>query len=225
MTALTSGRSALCGTLALSALAAAQLSWTALSVLLAGIGTGWFVALITNLGMREHLLEAVAHTPTRAAMALNHWFHRRIWSAGLGLLAVGVAVALLDLSLPVARATFLSAAALVVHGLVAFLRPLYRGLARPDLDAGLTSEYRAMTAAFLLVVLLWHPSPSWLAAALLIPATATLVRSALLASELAWVAAIGGDRDRHGEDRPIRGNLTGLDPAATHLTSSACACR
>ena len=173
-------------------LAARRLSQDAFGLFSLGTTVGWIAAVATDFGIQLHLARAVAQRPDDAGGLLRAWLKVRIWTAALALASVAVGLALTSPSPAFSRAIGLFTLVYVVNGLIEFLHYFYRGLGRSDLESTLTLGQRASMLALATAALWWAPNVTVLAAAMAIPAVATLFFSGWLAMRLAGSIGLRG---------------------------------
>lgn len=157
--------------------AARRLTPWAFGVFALGTTLGWMLAVLSDFGMQMHLARAVASQPQSARAVLRRWWRLRVFTAAAALttLVVVLSIARVDRALGVPVTLF--AIVYLVTGLVEFINYYYRGLSRSDLESTLTLWQRGGAVSLGVAALYWRPDVSVLAAALLLPAIASLVWS------------------------------------------------
>jgi O-antigen/teichoic acid export membrane protein len=171
--------------LIVTVLAARRLTGDGFGVFALGTTLGWLAAVATDLGMQLHLARGVASEPGRAAELLQRWLGLRLASAGFGLAAASIGLAMWGGSGREIATLLLLTLVYLVSSLVEFLHHFYRGLSRSDIESTLTIWQRLGTLVLGTAVLVWSPDVTLLAAALLVPPLATLAYSVRLSSSLA----------------------------------------
>jgi O-antigen/teichoic acid export membrane protein len=181
-------------------LAARRLSPEAFGVFSLGSTLGWMVAVVSDCGIQLHVAREVARRPEAAAIVLKRWLRVRVWTAAFATLAVAAGVAAgwrPSLAAPLA----LLAAVYAGSGLIELLNYFYRGLSRSDIESTLTLWQRGATLVFGAIVLVWWPSVTVLALALLIPVVTTVAISLRIAARLVPGPRRHQDTKQHKEDR------------------------
>jgi O-antigen/teichoic acid export membrane protein len=167
---------------AIVVVAARTLAQDAFGLFSLAVTLGWLLAVATDFGLQLHVAREVARRPAVAGSTLRPLLRVRL------ALAAGAAFVAAPLSFAIGGAAALPFAAIVaaqlVSSLVEFLNYFYRGLSRSDLESSLNLVQRAATLVLALWALAWRPSLAVLAAALLVPALATLALSARIAYRL-----------------------------------------
>ncbi|HYM24762.1 MAG TPA: oligosaccharide flippase family protein [Vicinamibacterales bacterium] len=162
-------------TLVITVVAARQLTANAFGVFSLASTVGWMLAVAADCGIQLHVARAVSRAPDDAGPLLAGWLRVRLWTtaAAIALLAAATVASRSAASLAVPLVLF--ACVYGASGLVEFLYYFYRGLSRSDIESSLTILQRAGTVACGVAALLWRPDVTVLAAAMLVPAAATLV--------------------------------------------------
>jgi O-antigen/teichoic acid export membrane protein len=175
-------------------LAARRLSPESFGVFALGSTLGWMVAVVSDGGIQLHLAREVARQPADAAGLLSGWLRVRIWTAAAVLAVVVFAIAV-EWRASTAAPIALLAAVYAGSGLIELLHYFYRGLSRSDIESSLTLWQRSATLALGTIALVWWPSVTVLAIAMLIPVAITLPISLHIAAHLG--AEPGPRRHQH----------------------------
>jgi O-antigen/teichoic acid export membrane protein len=178
----------------ITVVAARRLSPQSFGVFSLASALGWIAGVITDFGIQLHVARAVARRPEQAAVILRTWLRVRLWTAGAALLAV--AAGLLGGAPDYAFPILLFALLYVGNGLIEFLHYFYRGLTRSDVESSLTIGQRIATLGCALAALVWRPTLTALAAAMLAPAAVTLMFSVWYARRLGREAAVADNASR-----------------------------
>jgi O-antigen/teichoic acid export membrane protein len=176
---------------AITVVAARRLSQEAFGIFSLASVIGWLLALTTDFGIPLHVARAVARQPDRAPSILTTWMKVRLWTAGLGIGLVAVAVPFWRATAGYAWPILLFAIVYVISALIDFLHYFYRGLGRSEIESSLTLWSRAITLAAALLALAWRADLTTLAAAMLVPVLGTFVCSLWIAARLARKNAAG----------------------------------
>jgi O-antigen/teichoic acid export membrane protein len=189
---------------AITIVAARRLTPEDFGVFALGTTIGWMLSVGADFGVQMHLARTVARTPGAAAALLRRWARVRIVAtAGLLLLLGGVlAAAPIDRAIAIPLALF--AVAYAALGLVEFLNYFYRGLSRSDIESTTTLLLRATTLALAVGVLIVRPTIVGLALAMLAPAVAALIGSAIVAGRFAPIQDAAAPAERTHADRFVR---------------------
>ena len=132
---------------------------------------GWLLAVVADFGIQLHLARTVARSPEDSTRILRRWLTVRLWTA---VLAVVVAAATLRALGSNGLPLLVFVIVYACNGLIEFVHYFFRGIARSDIESSLTIWHRAMLLGCVGAVLLWMPSVTALAVAMLLPAVATL---------------------------------------------------
>jgi O-antigen/teichoic acid export membrane protein len=169
----------------ITVVAARVLTPEAFGLFALGTTLGWLVAVLGDFGMQLHVARAIARSPEAAPALLRQWRGVRvattIGAAGVVLLSLMLTGIGRTFVLPLA--TF--AAAYSCASLVEFLNYVYRGLSRSDVESTLTIVHRAATLALALAALVFWPSVTLLALAMLVPSLGALLWSWRAATTIA----------------------------------------
>jgi O-antigen/teichoic acid export membrane protein len=168
----------------ITVVAARRLSAEAFGIFSLASTLGWMLAVAADCGIQLHVAREVARTPAAAADLLGAWLRVRLWTTA-------AAIALVMLGLIATQATLAFALPLLLFaivyggsGLIEFLHYFYRGLSRSDIESTLTLWQRSTTLVCGIVALLWQPSVTVLALAMLVPIATTLLVSVRIATRL-----------------------------------------
>jgi O-antigen/teichoic acid export membrane protein len=131
---------------------------------------------------------AVARMPADAGAILADWLRVRLWTTAAAIAALAAGAVASGAAASVAVPIVLFACVYGASGLVEFLHYFYRGLSRTDIESTLTLAHRGGTLVCGVAALLWRPDVTVLAAAMLIPAAATLAGSVRVARAFATAA-------------------------------------
>jgi O-antigen/teichoic acid export membrane protein len=177
----------------ITVVAARRLTADAFGVFSLASTVGWLLAVAADCGIQLHVARAVARAPADAGAILGLWLRVRLWTtaAAIALLAAGAVASRAAASVAVPMVLF--ACVYGATGLVEFLHYFYRGLSRSDVESSLTLVQRAGTLVCGVAALLWRPSVSVLALAMLIPAAATLAGSLRIARGFASIPTTNPD--------------------------------
>lgn len=165
--------------------AARQLSAWAFGVFALGTTLGWLLAVVADFGVQMHLARAVAQAPDHAATLLRHWWRARAIATVASVAALTAVLLIWQADVAIALPLLAFAACYACTSLVEFLNYFYRGLSRSDIESTLTIAQRAATLLLAVAVLVWRPSVTLLALAMLIPAAIALLTSINIAFRLA----------------------------------------
>ncbi|HJZ78379.1 MAG TPA: oligosaccharide flippase family protein [Vicinamibacterales bacterium] len=178
--------------------AARRLSPQDFGVFSLGSTLGWMAAVASDFGIQLHVARAVARRPEEASALLSAWLRVRWATASGALVAAGAGAALAPSTRAYAVPIALFALVYVCSGLVEFLHYFYRGLSRSDVESTLTLWQRAGTLGCGVLALLWRPSVSVLAIAMLAPVVLTLAASLRIARSFARASAPASERSTAG---------------------------
>jgi O-antigen/teichoic acid export membrane protein len=169
--------------------AARQLSPESFGIFSLGTTLGFILAVATDFGIQLHVARAIARRPGAAAPLVAAWWRVRVWLAGSAVVIVAAAAAASPSRATYAVPLTLFAASYACSALVEFLYYVYRGLSRTDIESSLTLWHRGAMLVCALVTLAWTRDVAALAAAMLLPAAATLLVSVRIARGLTATAA------------------------------------
>src|SRR5262245_1926772 len=173
-------------TFVIMVLAARRLSQHAFGVFSIASTFGWLLAVVADFGIQLHVARAVSRNPEDSTRVLHRWLIVRLWTAASAVVvAAATAGAWGSNGLPVLLFVLVYAC----NGLIEFVHYFFRGISRSDIESSLTIWHRVMLLACAGTVLLWTPSLTALAAAMLLPAVATLVVSLRIAARRGWEAS------------------------------------
>lgn len=171
--------------------AARQLSPESFGIFSLGTTLGFILAVATDFGIQLHVARAIARRPGAAAPLVAAWWRVRVWLAGSAVAIVAAAAAASPSRATYALPLTLFAASYACSALVEFLYYVYRGLSRTDIESSLTLWHRGAMLVCALLMLAWTRDVAALAAAMLLPAAATLLVSVRIARGLTATAASG----------------------------------
>lgn len=165
--------------------AARRLAPAAFGVFSLASTLGWMMAVAADFGIQLHLARRVALDPHEAADTLAAWLRVRLWTtaAAVGIVMLGLVATRTNAA--VAFPMLLFALVYGCSGLIEFLHYFYRGLSRTDVESSIVVGQRLATLALGLAALLWRPTVTLLALAMLAPAAVTLIMSVRLAHRIA----------------------------------------
>jgi O-antigen/teichoic acid export membrane protein len=169
----------------ITVLAARRLSQHAFGVFSIASTLGWMLAVVADFGIQLHLARAVARNPENSTRLLGRWLTVRLWTAAS---AIVVVAATLSAWGPTGLPLLLFVIVYACNGLIEFLHYFYRGLSRSDIESILTIWHRATLLGCAGALLVWMPSVTGLAVAMLLPAVATLILSLRIAVRLGRAA-------------------------------------
>jgi O-antigen/teichoic acid export membrane protein len=152
-----------------------------------GLGTtlGWLVAVLGDFGMQLHVARAIARAPEAAPALLRQWRVVRLATTIGAALVVLLGLMFTGIGRLFAVPLLTFAAAYSCASLVEFLNYVYRGLSRSDVESTLTIVHRAATLGLALAVLIFWPTVTLLAVAMLVPSLGALVWSWRAATAIA----------------------------------------
>jgi O-antigen/teichoic acid export membrane protein len=165
----------------ITVLAARRLSQHAFGVFSIASTLGWMLAVIADFGIQLHLARAVAGHPEDSTRLLSRWLIVRLWTSAS---AVVFAAAMLSVWSSSAVPIVLFVVVYACNGLNEFLHYFYRGLSRSEIESSLTIWHRTTLLGAAAVALVWMPSVTALAGAMLLPAVVTLAVSLRIAVRL-----------------------------------------
>jgi O-antigen/teichoic acid export membrane protein len=164
-------------------LAARRLSTDAFGVLTLASTGGWFISLLTDLGLQLHLAREIARAPADAGGILHGLLRVRLGASAVAMTCV--AAGLFVWSPPGSGlAVFLIVLAAVASSLVEFLNYGYRGLSRSELEASLNLAQRGLTLAGAAAALWIAPRLDVLSITLVAPPIAVFLYSYRLIDRL-----------------------------------------
>jgi O-antigen/teichoic acid export membrane protein len=169
----------------ITVLAARRLSQHAFGIFSIASTLGWMLAVVADFGIQLHLARAVARNPEDSTRLLGRWLIVRLWTAAS---AIVVVAATLSAWGPTGLPLLLFVIVYACNGLVEFLHYFYRGLSRSDIESFLTIWHRATLLGCAGALLVWMPSVTGLAVAMLLPSVATLILSLWIAVRLGRAA-------------------------------------
>ena len=166
---------------AITVVAARRLTPQAFGIFALASTLGWILALATDFGIQAHVARTVARAPADAAAVLAAWLRPRVWASTAAVAAVMLASIAWHVEASFAIPMLLFALVYCGAGLIEFLHYFYRGLARTDIESSLTLWHRTAMLLCGVGALLWRPSVTALAVALLVPVAITLAISLRIA--------------------------------------------
>jgi O-antigen/teichoic acid export membrane protein len=169
----------------LTLIAARRLTPHAFGIFGVATTVGWMLSVAADFGVQMHLARRVAQAPELAGQILQRWWRVRAIAIAAGLCALAVGLAAFGVDRAQSIPLLLFAAFYLLSGAVELVFYFYRGLSRSDLESTLTIWQRAATLACGAAALIWRPSVSGLAVAMLLPTAATLAWSLRAARRLA----------------------------------------
>jgi O-antigen/teichoic acid export membrane protein len=200
--------------------AARLLSTEAFGIFSLGTTLGWMLAVLTDSGIQLHVARAIARRPDAAPSLVGAWLRVRMWTAAAAVALVAAGAAASGWRAFYAVPITLFAMVYACSGLVEFLHYVYRGLSRTDLESSLTLWHRTAMLACAGVTLVWTRNVTALAAAMLLPAVATLVVSLRIARTVTGAARPERDLRRAGV-RDCMSQMRGVWPIGAGIVLSA----
>ena len=164
--------------------AARRLAPTAFGLFSLASTLGWMMAVAADFGIQLHVARTVAQRPADAATSLATWLRVRLWTTAGAVAAVMLGLVAVGARADVAAPMLLFALVYGCSGLIEFLHYFYRGLSRSDVESSLILGQRVSTLALAIAALVWWPSVTVLAIAMLIPVVGTLLVSVRLAHRI-----------------------------------------
>jgi O-antigen/teichoic acid export membrane protein len=146
---------------------------------------GWLGSVAADFGIQVHLARSVSQHPEHSVSALRRWLRVRVATGAAALALSLLVLPLFGLGREALWPMVLFTLAYAATGLSECLYYFFRGLDRTDLESTLTLAQRGTMCVLAFVALGWQPSVLRLAAAMLVPAVATLAAAVLLARGLA----------------------------------------